>query len=335
MANHFGKPAGANHKPGKKGPAKGSGGKNRRRLEGRKNIPKAEDRPYHPAYKRKMEAQARQEKLHAQQPKLKASLHIQPGHDVVAGRNPVAEAVAAGISYTRVFLVGALAHDERVMHVAQAAASAGVPIKEVTRTQLDLITEGAAHQGIAIEVEPYEYVTADDLVQLGLKRADGSAGLIVALDGITDPHNLGAAVRSASAFHADGVLITERRSAHVNAAVWKVSAGGLARVPVAREKNLVFALKDLKQQGYFVLGLAGEKDAMLLENVPFADAPLVLVIGSEGAGLSRLVRETCDAIGAIPIASDMESLNAAVATGIALYQVDQLRRHHASISDAS
>lgn len=326
MADHFGRPAGAKSTRRKKGASKGSGGKNRGRLEGHKNIPKAEDRPYHPAHKRKLAAQAKAAQAQAAAPKLKASLHLRPGHELVAGRNPVAEAVEAGIEYSRVFMVSALAHDERVISVVRDAAAAGVPIVEVTRTAMDLLAEGAAHQGIALEVLPYEYVTAMDLVDAAASRRDGKPGLIVALDAVTDPHNLGAAVRSASAFSADGVLITERRSASVNATVWKVSAGAMARVPVARETNLVLTLKELKKQGYFVVGLAGEEGAVPIAELPCADAPIVLVTGSEGSGLSRLVRETCDIIASIPIASQMESLNAAVATGIALYQVDQLRR---------
>ncbi|MCI6574650.1 MAG: 23S rRNA (guanosine(2251)-2'-O)-methyltransferase RlmB [Actinomycetaceae bacterium] len=324
MADHFGRPAGAKRKSGKKGASKGSGGKGRGRLEGRKNIPKAEDRPYHPAHKRKLAAQARAAQASAAAPKLRASLRLKEGHELVVGRNPVAEAVAAGVPYSRVFMVGALAHDERVISVARAASAAGVPIAEVSRAELDLLADGASHQGIALEMLPYEYVGARDLVERAQEHAE-RPGLIVALDAVTDPHNLGAAIRSASAFRADGVLITARRSASVNATVWKVSAGAVARVPVARETNLVLTLKELKKQGYFVVGLAGEADAVPIAHIPLADMPLVLVTGSEGAGLSRLVRETCDAIAAIPIASEMESLNAAVATGIALYQVDQLR----------
>ena len=327
MANqgHFGRPAGEVGKKRKTRAPKGSGGKNRGRLEGRKDIPKAEDRPYHPAYKRKKEAEARAAQAAANAPKLKASLHISADHELVSGRNPVSEAVRAGIPYSRVFLVGALAHDERVVSVAREATNAGVPIVEVTRTELDLMTDGGTHQGVAIEVLPYEYSAAQDLVDLAAEHPE-RPGLIVALDSVTDPHNLGAAVRSASAFGADGVLIPVRRSAQVNATVWKVSAGAMARVPVARETNLVMALRDLKDQGYFVVGLAGEEGAQPISELSFADAPLVLVTGSEGAGLSRLVRETCDAIASIPISSEMESLNAAVATGIALYQVDQLRK---------
>ncbi|MDY5584224.1 MAG: 23S rRNA (guanosine(2251)-2'-O)-methyltransferase RlmB [Arcanobacterium sp.] len=319
MGGHFGRP-GAVRKGAKKGSRVGSGGQRRAALEGKGPTPKAEDRTYHPAYKRKIAAQAAAAK--AAGPKLRGVLRIPEGYELIAGRNPVVEAVASGIPYTRVFVVGALANDERVAEVMRAATHAGMPLLEVTRSELDRMTDGAVHQGIAIEVPPYDYVDLAELVDAA--RFSFRKGLIVALDSITDPHNFGAVVRSASAFHADGVLIPERRSASVNATAWKVSAGALARVPVAREKNLVRALEELKEQGYFVVGLAGEGSESL-PRLDLADVPLVLVTGSEGKGLSRLVRETCDVLASIPIASEMESLNAAVATGIALYQIDQLR----------
>ncbi len=318
MAGHFGRP-GAIRK-GKKGVKVGSGGQRRAALEGKGPTPKAEDRTYHPAYKRKKAAEAAAAK--AAGPKLRGVLRIPSGHELIAGRNPVAEAVSSGIPYVRVFLVGALANDERVATVIRNATADGVPMLEVTRSELDRMTDGAVHQGVAIEVPPYEYVELDELVDAA--RFSFRKGLIVALDSITDPHNFGAVVRSASAFHVDGVLIPERRSASVNATAWKVSAGALARVPIAREKNLVRALEELKEQGYFVVGLAGEGSQAIGE-LDLADMPLVLVTGSEGKGLSRLVRDTCDVLAAIPIASQMESLNAAVATGIALYQIDQKR----------
>ena len=185
------------------------------------------------------------------------------------------------------------------------------------------MTDDAVHQGVAIEVPPYNYATIDDLVaRANVKEAPG---LIVALDSVTDPHNLGAVMRSASAFWADGILIPERRSAGVNVTAWKVSAGAAARVPVARETNLVRSLEHLKKAGYFVVGLDGGGDTEIGE-LTVADMPLVLVTGSEGKGLARLTRETCDVIASIPIARDLESLNAAVATGIALYQIDMLRK---------
>lgn len=319
MANHFGRP-GAVRKGAKKGTKVGSGGQRRAALEGKGPTPKAEDRTYHVAYKRKKAAEAAAAK--AAGPKLRGSLRLPEGYELIAGRNPVVEAVASGIPFTRVFVVGALANDDRVAEVMRAATRAGAPLLEVTRSELDRMTDGAVHQGVAIEVPPHEYAELDELIEASYDSA--RPGLIVALDSVTDPHNLGAVLRSASAFRADGVLIPERRSASVNVTVWKVSAGAVARVPIAREKNLVRSLEYLKENGYFVVGLAGEGDQSIA-TLDLADVPLVLVTGSEGKGLSRLVRETCDVIASIPIASEMESLNAAVATGISLYQVDQLR----------
>ena len=319
MAGHFGKP-GAIRKGPKKGSRVGSGGQRRARLEGKGPTPKAEDRTYHPAYRRKQAAEAAAAKKAG--PKLRGFLQIPDGHELIAGRNPVAEAVASGIPYTRVFLASALANDERLSSIVRAAAAAGAPLIEVTRLELDKMTDGAVHQGVAIEVPPYEYVGIDELLEAGMYGT--RKGLIVALDSITDPHNLGAVARCASAFHVDGILLPERRSAGVNATAWKVSAGAMARVPVAREKNLVRALETLKEHGYFVVGLAGE-GSEAIDQLALSEMPLVIVTGSENKGLSRLVRETCDVIASIPIASEMESLNAAVATGIALYQIDRFR----------
>ena len=179
------------------------------------------------------------------------------------------------------------------------------------------------------EVPAYEYTTARDLLERA--RALGRTPLLVALDQVTDPHNLGAVLRSAGAFGADGVIIPERRSVGVNATVWKVSAGAAARVRVARATNLVRTLGQLKKEGCFVVGLdgAGSTD---IEDLTLADSPLVLVTGAEGAGLSRLVRETCDVLASVPISRSVESLNAAVATGISLYEVDRLRRRAAGDS---
>lgn len=321
MANsHRGRP-GAVRKTARKGSSKGTGGHSRKRLEGRGPTPKAEDRTYHPAYKKKQEREAAQRK--AEGPKLRGHLHQPEGYELVSGRNPVYEAVQSGIPYERVFLVGAMSNDDRVAAVARAAMDSGTMIVEVTRTELDKMTDGAVHQGIAIEVPPYDYANLEKLVEAG--EDSGRLGLIVALDSVTDPHNLGAVMRSAAAFRADGVLIPERRSASVNATVWKVSAGAAARLPVARETNLVRSLKRLQEEGYFVVGLAGDGEAEV-GKVNMSDVPLVLVTGSEGGGLSRLVRETCDVIASIPIDAETESLNAAVATGIALYQIDQHRK---------
>lgn len=306
----------------------GSGGNNRRRLEGKGPTPRAEDRTYHPAYKAKKAAEARAEAAEKaarrSAAKVRAVLHLEEGFELIAGRNPVVEAVRSGIPMTRVFMVGTGISDERVGEVVRTATALGAPLIEVSRSELDRMTDGAVHQGVAIEVPPYVYRDVEDLQERALRRADGSRGLMIALDSVTDPHNLGAALRSASAFGADGLIIPERRSASMNVTAWKVSAGAAARVPVARVTNLVRTLQELKKDGYFVVGLDGGGDVSI-DALDLAEMPLVIVTGSEGAGLSRLTRETCDLIASIPIAAELESLNAAVATGIALYQIDRLR----------
>ena len=213
--------------------------------------------------------------------------------------------------------------DDRLGAVVRRATLLGAPVLEATRLDLEALTDGAAHQGVAIEVPAYEYADARDLLERA--REAGRTPLLVALDQVTDPHNLGAVLRNAGAFGADGVIIPERRSVGVNTTVWKVSAGAAARVPVARETNLVRTLTALKKEGCFVVGLDGGGDTAL-EDLTLADAPLVVVTGAEGAGLSRLVRQTCDVIASIPISRAVESLNAAVATGIGLYEIDRLRR---------
>lgn len=326
MAGNDGR-RGAVRKPGsKKGPKVGTGGHSRRRLEGKGPTPKAEDRTYHPAFKRKKAREAREAQEAAiARARAKSSIKISEGHELIAGRNPVAEAARAGVPIERVFVLDNV-KDDRVEEVVRLASGLGAPVYEVTRRDLDVATDGAVHQGVAIEVRGYEYRDVEDLIADSLQQL--GVPLLVALDQVTDPHNLGAVLRSSGAFGADGVIIPERRSAGVNTTAWKVSAGAAARVPVARATNLVRALEDCKKAGFFVVGLDGGGDTEL-RDLKLADGPLVVVTGAEGNGLSRLVRQTCDQIVSIPIASAVESLNAAVATGIALYEVDSLRRARA------
>ena len=259
--------------------------------------------------------------------RAKSSIKVAPGHELIAGRNPVAEAVRANVPIERVFVLDNV-KDDRVEEVIRLATHMGAPVFEVTRRDLDVATDGAVHQGVAVEVRGYEYSHVEDLIVGSLQKV--GTPLLVALDQVTDPHNLGAVLRSAGAFGADGVIIPERRSAGVNTTAWKVSAGAAARVPVARATNLVRALEECKKNGMFVIGLDGGGDASL-RGLKLADAPLVVVTGAEGAGLSRLVRETCDQIVSIPISSAVESLNAAVATGIALYEVASVRAEAAAV----
>ena len=322
MAGDRGRPGAIRKKGTKKGAQVGTGGHSRRRLEGKGPTPKAEDRPYHPAHKRRARREAREAQEAAiARARAKSSIRVPAGHELIAGRNPVAEAARAGVPIERVFVLDNV-KDDRVEEVIRLASSLGAPVFEVTRRDLDVATDGASHQGVAVEVRGYEYTPVDDLIAGSVQQAGHP--LLVALDQVTDPHNLGAVLRSAGAFGGDGVIIPERRSAGVTTAAWKVSAGAAARVPVARATNLVRALEDCKRAGFFVVGLDGGGDAPL-RGLPLADGPLVLVAGAEGTGLSRLVRQTCDQIVSIPISSAVESLNAAVATGIALYEVASVR----------
>ena len=242
--------------------------------------------------------------------------------ELVAGRNAVLESLRAAVPASALYVAHHLEPDDRVAEAIRIAADAGIPVAEAGRAELDRMTDGALHQGLALRVPPHEYVHPRDLTA---RAADaGVAPLIVALDGVTDPRNLGAVARSAAAFGAHGLLIPARRSAGVTASAWKVSAGAFAHLPVARAANLVRALADYQQAGLFVAGLdaRGSTDVADME---VADGPLALVVGSEGRGLSRLAAERCDLLVRIPVAVRTESLNAGVAAGIALYEVARKR----------
>jgi 23S rRNA (guanosine2251-2'-O)-methyltransferase len=242
--------------------------------------------------------------------------------EFVAGRNPVVESLRARVPAAALYVGARVARDERVDEAIMLAADRGVPVLEAGAAELDRLTGGAVHQGLALRVRAYNYAHPDDLLA---RAADaGQLPLIAALDSVTDPRNLGAIVRSAAAFGAHGVVVPARRGAGVTAGAWKASAGALARLPVARAANLARALQSYRDAGVFVAGLdaAGE---VTIRDLDLATAPLVLVTGSEGRGLSRIVAQTCDVLVRIPIAASTESLNAGVATGIALYEVASVR----------
>ncbi|WP_166850647.1 23S rRNA (guanosine(2251)-2'-O)-methyltransferase RlmB [Isoptericola sp. BMS4] len=318
---------GAMRKPGsKKGAQVGTGGHGRKALAGKGPTPKAEDRTYHPAHKRKVAAEKRKETQAgkgAAKGVVRGTRRPTGGAEVVAGRNAVLEALRTDMPVTAVHLAARIDHDDRTREILELASVKGATLHESTRTELDHLTEGSVHQGVAAQVPPYDYADVDDLLDAAAQA--GVAPLFVALDGVTDPRNLGAVLRSAGAFGAHGVIVPERRSASVTASAWKVSAGAAARVPVAKVKNLSRTLAELKKSGVFVVGLDAGGDSEV-RDLGFATDPLTLVVGSEGKGLSRLVRETCDAVASIPISSDVESLNAGVAAGITLYEVAQARR---------
>lgn len=329
---------GAVRKPGtKKGPSAGTGGKGRGALEGRGPTPKATERTGHPAAARKAAAERRAAAEARSSSSRGGSSRGSAGSagrrterpsggpELVGGRNAVVEALRAGTPVGHVYVAARIDVDDRVREVLRIVSERRLPLLEVTKPELDRLTDGSRHQGVAIQVPPYDYLTPAALLARAQRR--GGPALLVALDGVTDPHNLGAVLRSSGAFGVDGVLVPERRAAGVTATAWKVSAGAAARVPVARATNLVRALTELKEAGCFVVGLDGEAPTAIAD-LELATEPLVLVVGSEGKGLSRLVRETCDLIAGIPISSSVESLNAAVATGISLYEVARLRAQH-------
>jgi 23S rRNA (guanosine2251-2'-O)-methyltransferase len=308
---------GAVHRKGK-GNTAGSGGRVRRGLEGKGPTPKAEDRPYHVAYRAKKAAGQRR----PARPSTLRTGRPGSGPEWVAGRNAVLEAMETQVPIRAAYVAEGAERDDRLRDILKLAASRGTALLEVTRAELDRLTGGVIHQGVALQLPPFEYAHPDDLLAAALD-ADREP-LIVALDSITDPRNLGAIVRSAAAFGAHGVLIPERRSAGLTAAAWKTSAGAAAHVPIARATNLNRSLRAYAAAGLSLIGLDGNAEISISE-VPGASGPLVLVVGSEGAGLSRLVREACDFLASIPISKSVESLNAGVAAGIALYEISRQR----------
>jgi 23S rRNA (guanosine2251-2'-O)-methyltransferase len=288
----------------------------KRRKKGSSYTPKAEDRHW---YERRQTARAAKSAARTGTATIGPRRGAEPaqhrrrtdGPELVTGRNPVVEALRAGVPASTLYVMSGVS-DERVRESIKLAADAGVPLLDAGRDELDRMTDRAVHQGIALKVPQYEYAHPDDLLT-------AERPFIVALDGVTDPHNLGAIVRSAAAFGADGVVVPERRAAGVTAATWKSSAGMLASVPVARATNLTRTLRAYQKAGLRVVGLAAHGPT----GVDGAEAADVLVVGAEGKGLSRLVAETCDQLVSIPIHT--ESLNASVAAGIALYELSRRR----------
>ncbi len=308
---------GAIKKSGKGNPTAGSGGRRRKGLEGRGPTPRAEERPYHKAHKTAQAAERRD----ASKPR-KGRSKSDGGPEWVAGRNSVLELMRAAVPVAGLYIADGIERDDRIREIFRLAADQHVSLMEIGRPELDKLTGGAVHQGVSAKLNAYDYAHPDDLLVLADERDEPP--LVILLDGITDPRNLGAVVRSAAGFGAHGVVIAERRSAQMTAAAWKTSAGAAARVPVARTTNLTRQLKAYQEAGLMVVGLAADGD-VALPDLELGDGPLVVVIGSEGKGISRLVAETCDQIVSIPMSSGMESLNAGVAAGVALYAIAQSR----------
>lgn len=269
-------------------------------------------------------AQQRGARMQSRGPRIAPGRRSNPtkeGPELLLGRNPVVEALRALVPATALYVAQGIDIDERITEIARTAGDRGIPILEVSRNELDRMTGGVLHQGVGLQVPPFAYENFDDLVAASMEQ---TAPLLVALDGVTDPRNLGAVIRSVAAFGAHGVFMPERRAAGITATAWRTSAGAAARVPVAQVVNLTRAIKAAQQAGFTAIGLDadGETDLYQLEA---AVGPLIVVVGSEGRGLSRLVGETCDLKVSIPMASTVESLNASVAAAVTLAEVSRRR----------
>ena len=348
----------------KKGATVGSGGKNRAGLKGKGRTLPADERPWHKGYsgteelpKRtawKQQKERRAATAEGRAPKVgnpgtkdttwgksgrgagaptrtgRTGPRVAPGRraapakdapELLVGRNPVLEALRAHVPATALYVAQGIDIDDRVNEIVRTAADRGIPLLEVSRAELDRMTGGVLHQGVGLQVPPFAYEPFEDLLAAACEQP---APLLVALDGVTDPRNLGAVVRSAAALGAHGVFLAERRAAGMTATAWRTSAGAAARLPISRVTNLTRALKACQQEGFVVVGLDadGETDLYDLEA---AVGALVVVVGSEGRGLSRLVGATCDLTVAIPMASEVESLNASVAAAVTLAEVARRR----------
>lgn len=306
----------------KKGPSKGTGGNVRRSLEGKGATPPAHMRHW---YKDKARSERIAREESGGSSPRRTPVRAKKSDDApeyIGGRNPVLEALLAGVPATALYVAARMESDDRVRASLKAAAERGIALLEVSRDKLDRLTEGAVHQGVALQIPAYEYAHPDELIDIARDAAE--VPMIVALDGVTDPRNLGAIARSATAFGAHGLLIPSRRTAAVTGGAWKTSAGTLANLRVARASNLTAALREYREAGLFVVGLDGEGRTDIGDVSLLAD-PVVVVVGSEGKGLSRLVREQCDVLARIPMHAAAESLNAGVAAGVALYEVARHR----------
>ena len=310
MAGNDGRHGGV-RKTNKKGAQKGSGGQIRRGLRGKGPTPKAEDRVYHAAHQRKLERQRREKGRHQREQT-----------ELVVGRNPVLECLHARVPATALYVAEGATNDERLSESVRLAADRSMPVLEVNKLELDRMTGNSMHQGIGLAIPPFEYADIHDL--LADAAQSPKPGMFVILDNITDPRNLGAILRSADAFGGNGVIIPERRSASVTAVAWRTSAGTAARVPVAKETNMTRTIKEFQKNGYQVVGLDAGGDHTL-DTYDGTDN-VVIVVGSEGKGISRLVRENCDTIMSIPTESWVESLNASVAAGVVLSEFARQRR---------
>ncbi|PSN11930.1 23S rRNA (guanosine(2251)-2'-O)-methyltransferase RlmB [filamentous cyanobacterium CCT1] len=237
--------------------------------------------------------------------------------DLIYGRHAVEAALQAQRPLNRVWVNDRIRYDPRFLSLIDEAKASGAVIDEVDTKRLNQITGGANHQGIAAQAAAHTYHDLDEMIETALGAA--KVPVIIAADSITDPHNLGAIIRTAEALGAQGMVIPQRRAAGVTATVAKVAAGALEHLPVARVVNLKRALDTLKEKGFWIYGLSSEA-SQPVHRTTF-DRPTVIVVGAEGSGLSLTVQQSCDSLVSIPLRGTVPSLNASVATGMALYEI--------------
>ncbi len=296
---------------------------------GRREAPRAQReyrgerfdrRPERPAFEREEQKPPRrsyQDFEHSREP-IYEDAQAEPNENILSGRNPIREALKSGRDIEKLLVMkGELSGSAR--QLVQMAKEAHIPVQEVDKSRLDAIAPN--HQGMIAFASAYAYSTVEDM--LALAREKNEAPYLVILDGVTDPHNLGAIIRTAECVGAHGVIVRERRGVGLTPAAVKASAGAVEHVKVARVTNLNRVIDDLKRQGIWIYGLAMDGDDY--ESVDFTGGA-ALVVGSEGSGISRLTEEICDRRVSLPMKGQLDSLNASVAAGIVMYRVLSSRK---------
>ncbi|MGG1572102.1 23S rRNA (guanosine(2251)-2'-O)-methyltransferase RlmB [Fictibacillus sp. NRS-1165] len=240
--------------------------------------------------------------------------------EFIIGRNPVLEVLRAGRDINKIF-VGEGSQKGPVSQVIHMAKENNVLVQFVPKRKLDLLSDGGNHQGVIAAVAAYEYAEIDDLFKKAEEK--GEEPFFILLDEIEDPHNLGSIMRTADAAGAHGIIIPKRRAVGLTAAVAKASTGAIEYIPVVRVTNIVQTMKELKERGLWFVGadMKGKEDYREAK----LDMPIGLVIGSEGKGMGRLVKDTCDFLVRLPMEGKVTSLNASVAAGLLLYEVYRKR----------
>ncbi len=237
--------------------------------------------------------------------------------NIICGRNPVIEAIKSGMSIDTVYVSG---HGGILGKINSMAKDAGAVVKVVNNQKLDQLSGGRAHQGVAAAASCAEYASLEDILAVSEKK--GTNPFIIICDEIEDPHNLGAIIRTAEAAGADGIIIPKRRSASLNATVFKTSAGAASWLPVARVSNLASAVDELKKRGVWIYGTDASGESYESTDLK---GSIALVIGSEGFGMGRLIKEKCDFLLRLPMNGKITSLNASVAAGIFMYEAVRQR----------